>query len=70
MERGKTYTKKGFIVVEKEYAILFNEKPFSGYNWYTSDNIYYVGIKGTKKDFSINKSLNLNYIWRLICRKK
>ena len=65
----KTYTNKGYIVIEKNYAIIFNERPFNGYHWYTDDDITFLGIKGKKNDNNVDKISNMATDWRSIWEK-
>lgn len=71
--KGKTYTDRGYIVVEDGYAIIFNEEPFKGYRWYTEDGKNYLGVRADPDTMEIihctNKMLTLSYYWNGIWRK-
>lgn len=66
MEENKTYTKKGYIVIGKRYAVVFNETLFKGYNWYTTDGLNFIGIKAEKNTLTISNVASLNYVWRIL----
>ena len=62
----KTYTENGFIIQGKKYVIMFNNAPYAGYDWYTDDNLNWIGIKKNGKGMSVTHEKNTNIIWRKI----
>lgn len=62
----KIYTNDGFIIKYRKCVIMFNNAPYMGYDWYTSDNLNWIGIKRDKKSMSVNHEKNMNIIWRRI----
>ena len=59
----KTYTKNGFIIRYEKCVIMFNNEPYMGYDWYTDDNLNWIGIKNNKKSMSVTHEKNMNRIW-------
>lgn len=62
----KTYTKNGFIIQGKKCVIMFNNAPYMGYDWYTDDNLNWIGIKKNKKSMSVTHEKNMNIVWNKI----
>lgn len=62
----KTYTKNGFIIQGKKCVIMFNNAPYIGYDWYTDDNLNWIGIKKNEKSMSVTHEKNMNIIWNKI----
>lgn len=62
----KTYTKNGFIIKCRKCVIMFNNAPYMGYDWYTDDNLNWIGIKSNNKSMSVTHEKNMNIIWRKI----
>lgn len=62
----KIYTKNGFIIQGKKCVIMFNNAPYMGYDWYTDDNLNWIGIKKNEKSMSVTHEKNINIIWNKI----
>ena len=62
----KTYTKNGFFIQGKKCVIMFNNAPYMGYDWYTDDNLNWIGIKKNEKSMSVTHEKNMNIIWNKI----
>jgi hypothetical protein len=45
---------------------MFNNAPYMGYDWYTDDNLNWIGIKNNNKSMSVTHEKNMNIIWRKI----